>query len=120
MKILVVDDDRDQLSLRSMLIERSGFETMEASDGASAMELAAARKPACAVLDLRLPTEDAGLQLIRDLKNLDAAMHLIVLTGGDPQRLGRHPEVKLVDELMTKPASSADLIARLRNFEASA
>ena len=64
MRVLLADDDPDQLSLRCMLLERSGFEAMGAGDYVSAVELAAIQKPECAVVDLRLPTEELGLRLV--------------------------------------------------------
>ena len=113
MKVLVVDDDPDQLLLRGMLLRQSGFETAEATDILSAMEMAAEYKPQIAVLDLRLPTEEMGLSLIRQLKTLDPAMKLFVLTGADPARFARHAERQLVDEVLLK-GSSGQLTRKLR------
>ncbi len=117
MKVLVVDDDLDQLLLRGMLLRQSGFETAEATDVASAMEMAAAYKPQLAVLDLRLPTEELGLSLIRQLKTLDPALKLFVLTGADPSRFSRHAEWQLVEDVLLK-GSSAQLTQKLRAAEA--
>lgn len=114
MRILLADDDRDQLALRSMLLARSGFETLEAADRSSAIKLAAEEKPECAVIDLRFPTEDIGLHLIRELKNLDSSMHVFVLTGGDPDQFARRPERELVDRVIVKGASSAYLLQQLK------
>lgn len=114
MKVLVADDDRDQLSLRCMLLARSGFDTLPAADAAAATELAAAHKPQCAVIDLRLPTQERGLQLIHDLKTLDPGMHVFVLTGGDGGRLAQAPERILIDAVLTKGSASALLIQKLR------
>jgi two-component system, OmpR family, KDP operon response regulator KdpE len=119
MKILVADDDRDQLSLRCMLLARSDFETLAAPDAATAVELAAAHRPQCAVLDFRLPTERCGLQLIHDLKTLDPGMHIFVLTGGDGRRLAEAPESKLVDAVVTKGSGCAGLIQKLRTVAAA-
>ena len=119
MKVLVVDDDRDQLFLRSMLLEHSGFQIVQASNGRTAIEQARRTSPACAVMDLCIPTEAAGLQLIRDLRNWDATMRLIVLTGSDPSRLRNRPEGLLVDELLVKPASTGELIERLRSIHSA-
>jgi CheY-like chemotaxis protein len=118
MRILLADDDRDQLALRSMLLVRSGFETLEAADRTSAMELAASQKPECAVIDLRFPTEEIGLRLIRELKDLNSSIHLFVLTGGDPDRFSRRPERKLVDRVIIKGSSSAYLVEELRSLAA--
>ena len=114
MKVLVADDDQDQLSLRCMLLARSGFETLPAGDAATATKLAEAHKPRCAVVDLRLPTAERGLQLIHDLKALDPGMHVFVLTGGDGRRLAQAPERTLIDAVLTKGSGSAVLIQKLR------
>jgi DNA-binding response OmpR family regulator len=114
MKVLLADDDGDQLSLRAMLLRRSGLEAFEARDAASALELAASCKPECAVVDLRLPTEKLGLRLIRELKALDSQMRIFVLTGSDPARLAHCPERGLIEEIVVKGSSSALLIRKLK------
>jgi len=120
MKILVADDDPEQLGIRCMLLEQSGFETIQASDGLAAMKIACEKSPDCAVIDLRLPTEELGLQLIRNLRTLRRSMRLIVLTGGDPQHFAAHPESELVDELIVKGSPAGHLVAKLKTFAAGA
>jgi DNA-binding response OmpR family regulator len=117
MKILVVDDDRDQRELRSLLLARSGFDALSASDRTSARELAAEHHPSAAVVDLGLPAVEDGLELIRDLKALDSGMRVIVLTGSGKNTLRGALEPDLVDHLFVKPASTADLIRALRSYE---
>lgn len=116
MKVLLADDDRDQLSLLSMLLERSGFEPIGAVDSAAAAELAAAQKPDCAVVDLRLPTEERGLWLIGELKRLDPAIHIVVLTGGNPERLARQTAANFIEEIIVKGAASGPLIRKLKSL----
>jgi CheY-like chemotaxis protein len=112
----VVDDDLEQLSIRTMLLEKSGFEVVKASDAIRARELAADHRPNCVLMDLNLPTHADGLALIRDLKAMDANIRLFVLTGFDPRRFRQYPEAKLVDEVFGKPASSAAVIRRLKAY----
>jgi uncharacterized protein (TIGR00251 family) len=114
MKVLLADDDKDQLQLRGLLLATSGFETIEVSDGASALQAAEAQRPECAVVDLFFPTEELGLHLIRALKKLNEAIRVIVLTGGDPLRIGRLPEKNLVDEIIVKGSSAGYLLQKLR------
>lgn len=118
MKVLLADDDRDQLSVRSMLLACNGFEPLSASDSASAVALAVAHKPRCAVVDLRLPTAECGLQLVHDLKALDPAMHVFVLTGGAARALAQAPERPLIDAVLTKGGASALLLEKLKAIEA--
>ena len=114
--VLVVEDDQDQLELRSLLLGRSGFDVIQADNRDSALAIATERKPGIAVLDLRLPTEDDGLGLIRDLKTLDSTMRLLVLTGSDPARLRQRPEGQMVDEICKKPVTSGRLVEVLRGL----
>ena len=117
MKILVAEDDSDQLELRSLLLSQSGFETIPAPDSASALQAAATHKPDCAVVDLRFPAEEHGLGLIRELKRLHASMRIIVLTGMNAARFERLPEHALVDEVIEKGASSARLVEIIKGWD---
>jgi DNA-binding NtrC family response regulator len=116
MKVLVADDEQDQLSLLCMLLQRSGFEAIGAVDSLSAAQLARARKPECAVVDLRLPTEERGLWLIGELKRLDPAIHIIVLTGANPERLARQKAANLIEDVVVKGAASGPLIRKLKSL----
>ena len=120
MRILIADDDKDQLAMRSLLLSRSGYETIAATTSAAALREAKAQRPECALVDLKLPTEAIGLSLIRELKRLDGAMRVFVLTGGDPQRINALPERKLVEEVFVKGASTAYLIKKLGELAGSA
>jgi DNA-binding response OmpR family regulator len=117
MKILVAEDDPDQLELRSLLLSQSGFETIPARDSAAALRAAAKRNPDCAVVDLRFPAEEHGLGLIRELKRLNASMRIIVLTGMNAARFERLPEYALVDEVIEKGASSVRLVEIIRAWD---
>jgi CheY-like chemotaxis protein len=115
MKLLLADDDADQLELRSLSLSRAGYEIYLATDEKSALQLAAEQRPDVAVVDLRIPTEEAGLRLIRALKKLDGGIRLIVLSGSDPKRFEALPERALVEAVMTKGGASRKLIEYLRD-----
>jgi uncharacterized protein (TIGR00251 family) len=115
MKVLLADDDPDQLELRCLLLQRSGFETIAATDQAQALRTASDESPECAVVDLCFPTEQAGLSLIRGLKDLNAAIHVFVLTGFDPKRLDRFPEKNLVSGVVTKGSGASASLVKLLN-----
>lgn len=117
MKVLVAEDDQDQLELRSLLLSQSGFEAIPAGDAAAALRAAAEQRPECAVVDLRFPAEEHGLRLIRDLKRLNAAIRIIVLTGVSAACLDRLPENALVDQVIVKGSSSARLIEIIRAWD---
>lgn len=114
MKVLIAEDDLDQLELRSRLLSKSGFETIGASNGPAAVQAAKRARPECAVIDLRLPTEELGLWLVRALKELNEAIRVFVLTGADPTRLNNLPEKHLIEEVIQKGSPINYLLEKLR------
>jgi DNA-binding response OmpR family regulator len=113
MKLLLVDDDADQLSLRSLTLAKAGYQISAAHDVLGALRMAEDERPDVAVVDLRLPTQQAGLHLIRSLKVLNSAMRLIVLTGSDTKRFETLPERALVEAVFLKGNASRQLVAYL-------
>jgi two-component system, OmpR family, response regulator len=118
MRVLIADDDEDQLLVRKMLLDQLGFTTLTGSDQKSALKAAKSDPPACAVLDFLLPDAESGLGLIRELKRLYPEIRIVVLTGKGPQHLNRLPERALIDEVIDKGTPASYLVDRLRRFDA--
>jgi two-component system KDP operon response regulator KdpE len=111
-RILVVDDDPQIVRALRINLRARGYEVDAAHDGASALELAAARHPDVVLLDLGLPDMD-GTQVIRGLRGW-TKIPVIVLSA-------RHASDEKVDALdagaddyVTKPFGMDELLARLR------
>jgi two-component system response regulator RegA len=78
--ILIVDDDGPfRLRLLRAFSER-GFEASGAGDYDQAMAAARIDSPELALVDLKLPGR-SGLDVVRDLRELDQMTNIIVLTG---------------------------------------
>jgi two-component system response regulator RegA len=110
--ILVVDDDevfRDRLA---RALRDRGFEVRTSRDFASAVRAATSDPPEMAVVDLKMPGR-SGLDLVRELRSLDAGTLIVVLTGYgsiatavEAMKLGaRH--------YLTKPADADEILAAL-------
>jgi DNA-binding response OmpR family regulator len=80
-----------------------------ASDAASALAAFDSFRPEVVVTDLRLPRTEDGLKLIRDLRNRDAQVRILVLTGW-PADFFELPESRLVDQFLRKPVRSGQLL----------
>ena len=78
--LLVVDDDERFRERLMQAFRARGFEVRGAADYEEAAAAAAAESPELALVDLRLPG-GSGLNLVRELKRLDAATNVVVLTG---------------------------------------
>jgi len=65
--ILVVEDYAVVRRIVSHVLVQAGYEVVEAGDGLRAVELALARKPALAILDIELP-ELNGIEALRRMR----------------------------------------------------
>jgi CheY-like chemotaxis protein len=114
-RLLLVDDDPDQLEVRRLLAEQAGHETATARDAAAARACFAEFHPEVVVLDLRIPSSEDGLSLIRELHAADPSPRLLVLSGWPADIEGR-PEASMAEKVLAKPVHPKkllDLIARL-------
>lgn len=79
-RILVVEDDPQNLYLVKFLLERAGHEVLVATDGIQAVDLAVEHKPDLILMDMLLPRMD-GWAATRALKSEQGlAIPIIALT----------------------------------------
>ena len=116
MRILIADDDRLSTMMLSRILERQGFETVVAHDGAAAWDqIAGTAPPALAIVDWMMPGMD-GLELCRRLREapLPTPVYVILLTS----RTSRQDLVAGLDagadDYLTKPFDPDELQARIR------
>lgn len=84
--VLIVDDEAQQRRQIKTCLNDLGIETIEAGDGASALQMIRERHPAVVIMDVRMPKMD-GVDVVEALgRNSDAK---IVLMTGDPDSLYR-------------------------------
>jgi CheY-like chemotaxis protein len=66
-KVLVIEDNEQNLYLVRFILERNGYEVFAAMDGRSGIELADSLKPDLILLDIQLPVMD-GYTVARNLR----------------------------------------------------
>ena len=115
--ILVVEDEPSNLKLIRDLLQRAGYETIEATNGKQAVELARARKPDLILMDVGLPVMD-GLEATRILK-ADAATEnvlVVALTAyameGDEERMLQVG----CDGYLTKPIDIKQFLKKVAEY----
>lgn len=108
--LLVVDDDEPFRTRLVRALNARGFAATGAAGYDEALAQAAADTPECALVDLKLPGR-SGLDVVRDLKALDATTRVVVLTGyGSIATAVR--SVKLgADAYLTKPVDADQIVA---------
>jgi DNA-binding response OmpR family regulator len=109
--ILVVDDEPTITDVVSRYLERAGYTTRIAGDGAHALRLAGESRPDLVVLDLMMPGMD-GLEVMRRLREHERVSVILLTAKGEHSdriiglRLG-------ADDYVVKPFSPGELVARV-------
>jgi DNA-binding response OmpR family regulator len=119
-KVLVADDDEDQLFLISRVLQRAGFETIPVENGVDVVSIARAERPDVILLDVQMEDQD-GFVTCRQLKGDPAlaATPVVFLSGRlDPedQMMGR--ELGAAD-FLRKSADTRELVSRVKSLSAS-
>ena len=112
-RVLLVDDDAGGIELRKMLLEREGHQVSTATDAATARERFRELAPECVILDLRLPSPEDGLALVREFREAASGVRIVVLAGWGADLEGR-AEQRMVNEVLAKPVRSERLMSAVR------
>ena len=110
--ILVVDDEQSIIDILVYNLKKEGYNTIEATDGASAVEIALSQKPDLILLDIMLPKMD-GLTVCKKVKNA-LNVPILILSAKD-EELDKIVGLELgADDYITKPFSVRELMARVK------
>jgi Fe-S oxidoreductase len=117
-KIVVADDEPDQVTLLSTILEDHGATVFEATTGDAALELVHREKPDLLTLDLAMPGKDAGevFEMLR--KNPDMAdVKICVITGRPELRQTIYDRsVTPPDGYLDKPVDEERLMVNVRKI----
>ena len=109
---LVIDDEVQIRRLLRVVLESADYQVHEAETAAQGLTDAATRRPDVVLLDLGLPDSD-GVKVLRRLREW-SQVPVIILSVRDDEE-GKVAALDAgADDYVTKPFSSAELLARLR------
>jgi CheY-like chemotaxis protein len=111
--VLVIEDNDDARAAMTALLELEGYHVAGAADGREGIEVARAKGPDIALIDIGLPGID-GYEVARRIRaSLGSAIFLVALTGyGEPDDRRRAPEAGF-DAHVVKPVDPGELTAML-------
>src|ERR1700722_10373749 len=109
--VLVIEDEADIRQLLRTMLEREGFSVTEAMLGRDGVRLFHQKQPNLVILDVGMPDLDGWqvLERIRDMSDVPVLMLTALATERDKVR-GLNAGA---DDYLTKPFTSAELVARL-------
>jgi two-component system KDP operon response regulator KdpE len=111
-RVLVVDDEPQIVRALRVVLREAGFEVVSAEDVQEALDLAAARTPRAAIVDLVLPG-GSGVEVTRSLREWSGMPILVLSAVGDEEQKVKALEAG-ADDYITKPFGARELVARLR------
>ena len=111
-KVLIVDDEQAIIDVLVYNLKKEGYETLEATDGITAVNMALEEKPDLMLLDIMLPKLD-GLSVCKRVKNY-LNIPILMLTAKDAE-IDKIVGLELgADDYITKPFSVRELMARVK------
>jgi len=111
--ILIVDDEKEIRDLIEIYLSNEGYETLKATNGVEALEMADKNHVDLIILDIMMPKKD-GIQAcmeLRKTKNMPVIM-LSAKTQDMDKILGL---TSGADDYLTKPFNPLELIARVKS-----
>ena len=114
-RIVVIDDNANDLQVTRRFLERRGYDAVPALSGEEGLRLARQVLPDAFVVDYRMPVMD-GFEVTRQVK-ADPELHTIpvlMLTGSDSSQHVVEGLGAGADDFVTKGSDTEVLVARLR------
>jgi putative two-component system response regulator len=117
-RILIVDDEPNNVDLLRRLLERAGFSRIESTnDSREAVDLYVKFRPDLILLDLHMPHRD-GLEVMDELNQIAEASYLpiLMLTGDDTPEAKREALSRGAKDFLNKPFHSDEVLLRIRTL----
>jgi DNA-binding NarL/FixJ family response regulator len=113
--VLVVDDDAGFRAHMRLLLERAGFEVVEAADANETLQAVEERDPDLVLLDVCLPRV-SGYELYRLLRDrIGESLPILFISGDRVDAYDRVAGLMLgADDYVVKPFEPDELLARVR------
>ncbi|RMG04361.1 MAG: sigma-54-dependent Fis family transcriptional regulator, partial [Nitrospirae bacterium] len=113
-RILVVDDHKDMLGLlKKLLSSELGVDVLTCSSAVKAVETLRNNSIDLVVLDVKMPGKD-GITLLREMKEIDAELVVIILTGYGTVEMAVEALKLGAYDFLTKPVNNERLVHTIR------
>ena len=111
--ILIVEDEKNIVDILRFNLQREGYRTVEAYDGADGLEKARKENPDLILLDVMLP-KMIGFDVCRTLREEGNNVPVIILTARE-EEADKVSGLEIgADDYITKPFSMRELLARVK------
>ena len=111
-RVMVVEDDSSTRLLMKAMLERNGYEVLQAEDGQVALDLLEKEHVDLMLLDVMMPQMD-GLQLTRTLREHGNDIPIIMVTAKEAVPDRREGFRAGTDDYLVKPVDEEEMLLRI-------
>lgn len=111
-RILVVEDDAELRQLFRRVLEKNGYQALEAADGQQALDVLDTNYIDLIISDVMMPVMD-GYELVRSLREADIAIPVLMITAKDAFDDMRRGFLSGTDDYMVKPVNVNEMVLRV-------
>lgn len=111
--VLVVDDEKLNLDLISILLRNRGFRALVASSAMEALSIIEAESPEVAIVDYMMPGMD-GFSALKEIKRRFPDTYVIMFTGKGSEEIAVELMKAGASDYILKPFVNKDLIERVQ------
>lgn len=111
-RILVVEDDAELRGLFRRVLEKNGYETLEAADGQQALDVLDENYIDLIISDIMMPVMD-GYELVRSLREAGIATPVLMITAKGAFDDMRQGFLSGTDDYMVKPVNVNEMVLRV-------
>ena len=112
-RILIAEDDPNTRKLMCAVLQKNGFEPLQAEDGAAALEIMDREHIDLAVIDVMMPNID-GYELTKQLRQTWETLPVLMLTAKQELKDKHEGFLAGTDDYMTKPADEQEMVLRIK------
>jgi CheY-like chemotaxis protein len=112
-RLLLVDDDQAVLLTLKAVLELNHFDVDTALSGAQAREKLKSHEYEMVITDVRMETDDAGLEVLREARAQSYRPVTAILTAYPPQEAWRKD---FVESFLVKPIGTKQLVQQLETL----
>jgi DNA-binding response OmpR family regulator len=106
--ILIIDDDRELVEGLRLVLERQGYEVIQAHDGHQGKQMIYNQKPSLVILDMMMPRM-GGYPVLEHFRGKDAPP-IIMITANEGSRHKAYAEYLGVVDYIRKPFATERLL----------
>lgn len=116
-RILIVEDNEQNLYLATFLLEKHGYDVLQARNGQLGLELAASEHPDLILLDIQLPVMD-GYEVARRLKEAEKTKSIPIVAVTSYAMAGDRETILATgcEGYIEKPIDPDGFVAEIKGF----